>query len=254
MTDPAASRRPWYARPLPWVVTAVVVVLLAVAAFALPAIYARSQNAGAPESFDSAEPAEAAGESSGTTGTGGPPAGAADLVGAWRVSEGSQAGYRVDEVLNGNDVTVVGRTSKVTGEMTVEDGGPALAKGTVTVDLASVKTDSERRDGYFSSRAIDTKAHPQASFTLGEPVDLGRALAGATGDSIELELPGELEINGQKKPLTAKARAGIDGGGLSLTGSVPVTWADFDVAAPSLGFVKVEDSGTVEFSLKLAKG
>nr|WP_245542796.1 hypothetical protein [Pseudoclavibacter soli] len=36
-------------------------------------------------------------------------------------------------------------------------------------------------------------------------------------------------------------------------GSIPITFADFGVTAPSLGFVSVEDHGEVEFLLNLAQ-
>ncbi|MGA1352406.1 MAG: YceI family protein, partial [Ilumatobacteraceae bacterium] len=43
-----------------------------------------------------------------------------DPSGAWRVAAESLVGYRVDEVLFGQNVTAVGRTNSVTGEVTVE--------------------------------------------------------------------------------------------------------------------------------------
>jgi hypothetical protein len=42
-----------------------------------------------------------------------------------------------------------------------------------------------------------------------------------------------------------------DGG--QIVGSIPITFQDFGVQAPSLGFVTVEDHGSVEFSLDVAK-
>src|SRR4029453_17277165 len=63
----------------------------------------------------------------------------AELSGSWAVTDGSFAGYRVDEVLNGTDVTVVGRTEEVTGSLTVE--GLTLTEAELTVDVASIATD-----------------------------------------------------------------------------------------------------------------
>ena len=73
------------------------------------------------------------------------------------------AGYRVDEVLNGEDVTVTGRTDQVTGSFTVAAG--ALTAGEVAVDLASVSTDSDRRDEAFRE-VVGAGAHPTSTFTL----------------------------------------------------------------------------------------
>ncbi|MNW61252.1 hypothetical protein D3C74_392960 [compost metagenome] len=41
------------------------------------------------------------------------------------------------------------------------------------------------------------------------------------------------------------------GGGAQVSGSIPVTFSDYDVSAPNLGFVTVEDAGTVELLLEL---
>src|SRR5438270_594402 len=43
--------------------------------------------------------------------------------GAWKVTSGSQAGYRVKEVLFGQSHEAVGRTSGIAGDVTTEDHG-----------------------------------------------------------------------------------------------------------------------------------
>lgn len=234
------SRRPLRSRPLTWIIAILVIVLLIGGAIIGTRLYASSQNSAAPESF--AEEDVAA-----ETGTGGASAGA--IAGEWTIGDGSEAGYRVDEVLNGENVTVVGRTEDVTGSVTVE--GTELTAGTVTVDLRTVATDNSRRDGYFTSQAIDTSANPEATFTATGPVDLS-----AVGDSgsAEVEIPGTLEINGQSQETTAQATTTRTNDGLSVVGAIDVTWQDFGVAPPNLGFVSVEDSGVVEFSLALTQG
>lgn len=93
---------------------------------------------------------------------------ASSLAGSWTVAAGSYAGYRVDEVLNGTDVTVTGRTETVSGTLTTTE--TELTAADITVDVASIATDEERRDEYFRSSALDTAANPEATFTLDEPV------------------------------------------------------------------------------------
>ncbi|RDI16933.1 hypothetical protein DEU38_12461 [Rhodococcus sp. AG1013] len=38
---------------------------------------------------------------------------------------------------------------------------------------------------------------------------------------------------------------------LVASGSVPVTWSDYGITPPSLGFVTVDDAGTVDFLVSL---
>lgn len=164
-----------------------------------------------------------------------------EINGTWTAGEGSYAGYRVDEILRGEPVTVVGRTENVQAEATIEHD--TLNAATVVVDLASVTTDADKRDNYFRTKAIDTTVYPEATFTVTEPATI---TPGQTN-----EIPGELTINGTPVPVVANVEVAQNGEILEAAGSVPVTWADFNVEAPSLGFVEVEDHGSIEFLLKL---
>jgi polyisoprenoid-binding protein YceI len=174
------------------------------------------------------------------------PADGADSAGTWTVSDGSYAGYRLDEVLQGEDVTVTGRTEDVTGDVTIAED--QVTEASIEVKVATITTDSDRRDDYFRGNAIEAERFPTATFVLTEPAALND---GAT----EVELVGDLTVHGETRSVTVDAEVGGDGASaLQVVGSVPITFADFGVEAPNLGFVKVEDTGSVEFSLELVKG
>ncbi|GGU34603.1 YceI family protein [Nocardioides albus] len=174
------------------------------------------------------------------------PAEATDSNGTWTVSDGSFAGYRVDEVLQGEDVTVTGRTEDVTGQVTIAEG--EVTDASIEVKTATIATDSDRRDDYFRNNAIQAEEFPTATFELTEPAAIEE---GAT----EVELVGDLTVRGETRPVTVDAEVGGDSAdALQVVGSVPVTFADFGIEAPNLGFVRVEDAGSIEFSLALAKG
>ena len=176
----------------------------------------------------------------------------ADLDGDWTVAGGSEAGYRVDEVLSGQDVTVVGRTEEVTGSGTVADG--ELTAATVEVDLASITTDESARDGQFQG-ILDTRTFPTATFQLTDPVDVA---AVADGETVTVDAPGSMTIKDVTRDVTAGLEirlVGGDGGDVvaELAATVPVTFADYGVEAPDLGFVTVEDTGFVEAELTLSR-
>ncbi|SDD49082.1 YceI family protein [Auraticoccus monumenti] len=238
------------------VVAAAVAVVLVLGAVIGPIVYARSQDAAPPPlsvgdaTSRTAEPAATPG--AGSTSSPSPSGGSegtatAELDGRWTVGDGSQAGYRVDEVLNGEDVTVVGRTDQVTGTAEVADG--ALTAAVVEVDVASIATDSERRDGYFTGTAMRASEHPTATFTLTEPVtvpELGE-------DPVQVEADGELELVGQAREVTATIEVVRDGEDVAASGSIDVTFEDWGIEAPNLGFVQVEDTGQVEFLVQLTR-
>ncbi|MTE24215.1 YceI family protein [Microbacterium sp. ZXX196] len=168
---------------------------------------------------------------------------AAEYTGTLTVSDGSVAGYRVDEVLQGEDVTVRGSTDQVTGEASVTDG--TLTDVTIEVDVASIETDSEQRDAYFRSTALETDQFPTATFTLTEPAELE-----AGNDTVVLT--GTFEIHGVTQPAEVTAHVAADGDIVQVAGEIPLIFADYGVAAPNLGFVSVEDEGSIEFALVLA--
>ncbi|ARC58033.1 Protein YceI [Frondihabitans sp. 762G35] len=212
-------------------VSAIVVVGLGVtAAVAGPAFY-RDVIVGAPAAAPTVSAA-----------AGGSTLDPTKLSGDWSIGGGSTAGYRVDEVLNGTDVTVVGKTEKVTGSLEVD--GESVTKATVDVDVASIATDSANRDSYFRDTALQVGSFPKATFALTKPLENAVPTSGAVTTS---EATGTLTMHGVTKSVTVPLKAVLSGSTIQVSGSIPVTFADYGVQAPSLGFVKVQDQGKVEF-------
>lgn len=214
-----------------WISVIVAVVVLGVVAAVVGTnLYTSSENAKA-----SAAPSVAASRAPSTIDD-------ADLSGTWTVGGDSEAGYRVHEVLNGSDVSVTGRTDSVTGNATVD--GSAITEAEITVQVADIATDSNQRDSYFRDSAMDAAAFPTATFALTEPV--ADAVPSGSGTT-KVEATGNLTLHGVTKPVTATLEVGLNGDGVDISGSIPITFSDYGVQAPNLGFVKVDDSGAVEF-------
>jgi polyisoprenoid-binding protein YceI len=169
------------------------------------------------------------------------------LAGEWTVTDGSFAGYRVDEVLNGTDVTVTGRTEQVSGTVATSD--TEVTAATVTVDVGSIATDSSSRDSYFRDQALRVSEHPTATFELTSPIP---APTDASLDEQQtVTATGILTLAGESQEVTAELTAVVSGDTVRIAGSVPITFADYGVDAPSLGFVEVEPTGFVEFLIVL---
>lgn len=248
MTDQHAPRSP----QLPpehrrrWLIWTMVVVIAAVGlVVGGPWVYAHlaAQDPAKPLTLTTATPEASA--------TGAPtpePLDLASLEGSWQVSDGSQAGYRLGEVLSGQQVTVVGRTEQVSGTVVVSGG--SLTTADVVVDAGSIATDESARDAYFR-RALDTTDFPQATFVLTGPVDLS-PVSGAAGP-VTLDVPGTLTFHGTSLPVTATLQVQGTAAGVEVVGTIPVLLEDFGLEPPDLGFVTVEPSGTVEMLLVLTR-
>jgi polyisoprenoid-binding protein YceI len=220
------SRRRW------WTLGSVLA-LLVVGLVAGPLIYAAVVDDAPPAATVRAQP-EGAELSAVTDGT-------------WTIAPGSAAGYRVDEVLNGADNTVAGTTDQVTGSVVVAEN--RLVGAEVTVDIASVATDNGRRDAYFRGNVMHVEEHPTAVFRVTGPTDLPEL----TGAPVTVLVTGGLTVTGTTRPVQVELAVVRTPQGVDVSGSIPVTFADYGIRAPSLGFVRVEDAGSVEFLLHLTQ-
>lgn len=103
-----------------------------------------------------------------------PGAQAVPPAGTWQVTPGPDGfvGYRVSEPPN---VTVVGRSSAVTGTLTLATEGDQvrLVTGEIRADLRELRSDAQGRDEALRVRILETDRFPQAVFTLDSPVSIG---------------------------------------------------------------------------------
>lgn len=177
-------------------------------------------------------------------------AGSAAVDGVWQVGDGSVVGYRVKEILFGQDNEAVGRTSAVTGSIRIS--GTTVAEGTFTADLASVRSDEERRDNQFRGRIMDVATHPTATFRLTRPIDLGAVPA--EGQRAEFTATGELTLRGTTRAVTFRLQAERGSGTIRVAGSIPIVFADWGIPNPSFGPISTSDRGELEFLLVLRRG
>ena len=171
------------------------------------------------------------------------------LDGTWKVTSGSRAGYRVEEVLFGQRAEAVGRTADVTGSITL--AGTRVTAGTFTVDMTTVTSDESRRDGQFRGRIMNVAQYPTATFVLTQPIDVG-ALP-AEGAAVDAEATGRLTAHGTTRQVTFTVQAKRTSSTISVAGTIPVVFADYGIANPSGGPAQTEDHGEIEFLLNLAR-
>jgi polyisoprenoid-binding protein YceI len=170
-----------------------------------------------------------------------------DVVdGTWTIAAGSQAGYRATEVLFGQTGDAAGRTSDVTGSFDI--AGTTVEKGSFSVALANVSSGQSLRDSQFQGRIMDVATYPTVEFALTEPVEFDTVPA--TGTQITASATGDLTIKATTKSVTFDVNATrTENGQIAVQGSIPITWAEWGIGAPSGGPAQVEDSGEIEFLL-----
>ncbi len=176
-------------------------------------------------------------------------AAATNLSGAYTIDSGSEVEYRVTETLFGQSNTAVGISTTVDGSFTLQ--GTTVTSATFTVPLDTVHSDESLRDNQFDTRIMDVAEYPDAVFKLTSPVRLGSIPA--VDAIVDEQVTGTLTMHGVTRSVTFALQAEYTGASVKVSGSIPVTFADWDIQNPSGGPAQVGSSGTMEFLLTLSR-
>lgn len=182
---------------------------------------------------------------------------AGNVASTWTVAAGSEAGYRVRERLASlpAESDAVGRTSEVTGSITIESSGATttLIGGTLTVNTTAIVSDESRRDNRLRSEGLQTDTFPTATFTITTPVEV--PAAALTGTASDITLVGDLTLHGVKRPVSIPAQARLVDGTIQVAGSISFALADYDIVAPNIGgfIITIADHGAMEFQVNFTK-
>lgn len=203
----------------------------------------------APEATATLPPAEPTSEPA-TTPAPSLPQGSLRLVLA---AEGSQAQFAVREQLAGLDFPndAVGTTTAVSGTLVMlPDGQLVEGESRFAVDLATLKTDSSRRDGYIQRNTLETGTYPEAIFVpraaAGLPADL------PTSGPVAFQLSGDLTVHGVTRPVTWDVTGEVAGQTFSGTATTSITFTDFGMTLPRVGPVlSVDDLIRLELTFTL---
>jgi polyisoprenoid-binding protein YceI len=175
------------------------------------------------------------------------PAQANSADGRWNVGAGSIAGFRIRQHLLGNSSDIVGRTNTITGTIAVSSH--QLTAATLRVDLTTIKVDDKASPQFANS--LDTRQHPDATFTLTQPITLPADLD--TGSAVTATATGRLSLHGVSRPVTLTISGRRTGPALEAVGSIPVAFSDWGIATPA-GYGPIgslDDHGLAEFLLVL---
>jgi polyisoprenoid-binding protein YceI len=240
---------------LRWLIGAVVV--LAALAAAGPFVYIHFFNSTpaalslSPGNSASASSSASPSSSTATANT----AASGAVAGTWTVGSGSVVGYRVNEVLLGQNATAVGRTTSVTGHLTIS--GSAATAASISVPMDTIHSDKSQRDAQFDGRIMDVAQYPTGTFTLTSPIELGSLPASGVIKSYTAH--GQLTLHGTTRAvtftLTAERSIAKNGGNeIEVAGDIPVLFSDYSIQNPSfVGFVTTQDHGLLEFLLVFTK-
>jgi len=169
----------------------------------------------------------------------------ASFDGDWVPTTASEFGYRVDEVLAGINSVAVGRSNEIEGLLTIN--GTTATVVDITVQIENISSDDSLRDEQFQGRIMNAAEFPTAEFRITEPIDFGRIPIG--DEQVTATAIGELTLRGVTNPVTFEVTAQTTDGRIGVLGSIPVAFDGYQIPNPSVGPVRIENDGLVEFVL-----
>jgi polyisoprenoid-binding protein YceI len=102
------------------------------------------------------------------------------------------------------------------------------------------------------NQGIQISQFPNATFKLTSPIELGSVPA--DGTAVKATATGDLTLHGVTKSVQVAMQAKRSGNTIVVTGSLPITFADYSITKPnSFAVLSIEDTGTMEFQLFFTK-
>ena len=165
----------------------------------------------------------------------------------------SQARYRVREQLAGVDFPndAIGKTSKVEGQIVFDANGAVLKEHSkITVHVASLASDRDRRDNYIRRNLLQTEQFPNVTFVPVAVTGLKFPLADSA--DVAFRMTGDLTVRDQTKLVTWNVMAKLKPGVVTGSAITMFTFTEMGLTKPRVQSVlSVNDEITLELDFKL---
>lgn len=171
---------------------------------------------------------------------------------------GNAARFRVREQLLGHDLPndAVGETQQITGAITVDSKGALVAgQSLFVVQVTSLKSDSDRRDGYVQHRLLETDKYPTVELvpTAIRGLVTVPSAASAVGP-VTVDVVGNLTVRGVTHPTTWRVTARQANGQVTGSASTKFTFTDFAINPPKVPvLLSVADTIALEYDFTLTR-
>jgi polyisoprenoid-binding protein YceI len=177
----------------------------------------------------------------------GAPSSQSTVDGVWNVGPGSIVGWRVQQVVFGQQSPLVGRTTKVWGSLTVSSG--SVTWGTFTADMAALTSSLSKTT---QRTVFHVSAYPTAMLVLTSPIALGSI----PGNGVVERFPadGNLTLHGMTHTVHFTASAERAGGDVYVLADIAFPYGDWNIRVQGVLFLAgLQSPATIEVLLHLTK-
>ena len=157
----------------------------------------------------------------------------------------TEARFVIGEILGGQPNTVIGVNNQVRGEIVLDLSDPAASEiGALEIAADGFVTDSSFRNRAINQFILESGAHPVITFV---PTSVnGLPDAAVVGETVQVEISGDLTIRNITQPVTFSAEVALTAED-RLEGSATATIqrADFELTIPQVPRVAGVDEAVV---------
>ena len=170
-------------------------------------------------------------------------------------STGNEARYRVREQLMGANLPndAIGATKGITGTiLAYPDGRIVKDSSKIVIQVDSLKSDKDRRDGFLRRRTLETEKYPTVELIPTEIRGFNGKLP-ASGP-VSFQLLGDLVIKGVSRPTVWNVTARAEGQDVAGTATTAFTFKDAGLDQPKVPVVlSVADTIKLEYDFRFTR-
>jgi polyisoprenoid-binding protein YceI len=170
------------------------------------------------------------------------------------ITTGTRARYKVREQLAGINFPsdAVGTTEGVTGAIVVKpDGSIDAAQSKLIVDLKTLTSDQQMRDGYIQNRTLETAKFPTMEFVPKRAVGLPAPLPAGMQAQAGFQLIGDMTLHGVTKEATWNVVATFGNDQVGGRATTTIDFPTFNLTKPSLArLMSVDDKIELEIEFR----
>jgi polyisoprenoid-binding protein YceI len=148
--------------------------------------------------------------------------------------------------------TMVGKSSKVSGSLTVDPADITKTTGSFKVPVVSLRTDNDLRDEHLQGDGwLDAKKTPNIHFEITEVI-LGKKDSQElkSGKGRKVQVKGKFTAHGVSKPVIAKGTVNWSGKQLRIKADFTAVLEDHNISVPSIVRLKVANDIAVSVDLR----
>jgi polyisoprenoid-binding protein YceI len=164
---------------------------------------------------------------------------------------GGFVGYRAEEILAFEFVRApndaVGRTSGVVGSIEIQ--GTKIVSAEIKANIESLRSDIDVRDSHLHE-FLDLASHPEATFTLATPVEIGQPQEGRV---VMVNAPGRLRLLDAMHDVSFPLQARWNGDSIDVAGQLTIRRSEYGMDIPQLLGFSVSEQITIELSLAFVR-